>query len=165
MRVGGRRGGRQLQHLSLGGPVQQVVAFGQPRLVAAAVGAVLAVVAHVGHEPFGAAAEHRRTVELMVVVGRGDDETILEGRLHLLIDMFHDSLRHLLRSGTEASGREEQRKQMSFHNSRYFMKSQSTSSPAPISRTSRGLMSSEVKPATMMIPLGRLMVCCPLSKW
>ena len=71
-------------------PVQQVVARRQPRLVAATVEPLLAVVDHIGHQPLLACAEYRRTVYLVVVVRGCHYHAILIRRAHLVIDALHD---------------------------------------------------------------------------
>ena len=83
-------------------PVEQVAAGGNPCLVASAVGAAFAVVAHVGHKPLAVLAEHRRTVYLVAVVGRCHHHSVFVWRLHGLVDALHLLLRHCRRSGCRA---------------------------------------------------------------
>ena len=77
------------QQAPLGLPVQQVVARRQPCLVAAPVGAVLAVIYHVGHQPPSVFAEHGGTVYLMVVVCWSHHHSVFIGCAHLLVDAPH----------------------------------------------------------------------------
>ena len=117
------------EHSAQSLPVEQVVALGEPRLVAPAVSAVLAVVAYVGHHPFAVLTEHRGTVYLVVVVRRCHHHTIfiwcLDGIINLLHLRLCDGSRSRsrapptpsLRRGSEGYKGEKEKYQIySFHN-------------------------------------------------
>ena len=70
-------------------PMQQVVAFRQPRFVTSAVGTVLAVIAYVGHIPSVSFTKHSRAVYLVVVIHRCYDKAVLIGCTNLIVDMLH----------------------------------------------------------------------------
>ena len=80
----------------LGLPVQQVVAAGEPRLVAAPVVSILAVVDDVGHHPLAVRAEHRGAVYLVVVVRRGHHHAVFIGCAYLVVDALHLLLTDIL---------------------------------------------------------------------
>ena len=82
--------GRITEQAPLCLPVQQVVRRCQPRLIAAPVQSVLAVIDNIGHQPLVAHTEHCWTVYLVVVVRGGYHHTIFIGRAHLVIDALHD---------------------------------------------------------------------------
>ena len=83
-------------------PVQQVITLSEPCLVAAAVGAILAVVAYVGHQPFVTFAENGGTVELMEIVCWRHYEAVFIRCTYFVVDGLHHRLRDGICLGGQA---------------------------------------------------------------
>ncbi|OPZ97692.1 MAG: hypothetical protein BWY72_01132 [Bacteroidetes bacterium ADurb.Bin416] len=93
---------RERQHASQRGPMQEVVAFGQPGFIAPAVLAPFAVVDQVGHVPAVALPEYGGTIHLVLVVSRSHDQAEFMRCADRLVHGLHTLLRH--RSGLDGSG-------------------------------------------------------------
>ena len=74
--------------------MEQVIALGQPRLVAASVSTIFAVIADVCHQPLLAHAKDGGAVKLMEIIRRRHDETVFIRRAHFIVDGLHHGLRN-----------------------------------------------------------------------
>ena len=78
------------QQSSLGVPCEQVITFGKPCFITAAVGAVFTVVNDIGHIPFAVFAEDSGTVYLMIIVCRCHDHSVFIRCAYLFIYALHN---------------------------------------------------------------------------
>ena len=82
------------QYTPQGVPLQQIVALGYPRFIAAPVTSVLTVIHHVGHVPLVALTENGGTVYLVVIVLGSHHHAVFIGGLDFLVYLLHTLLRH-----------------------------------------------------------------------
>ena len=90
----------EAKHAAQGLPMQQVGTFGQPRLITTSILASLSVIYNIGHIPLVALTIDGRAIDLVLIVGGRNDQTILEWCQAGLEDGQHLFLRnHVGRSG------------------------------------------------------------------
>ena len=77
------------QQTTCGFPCEQVVTFGKPCLIAAAVGAVFAIIYNVCHIPLAVFTEDSGAVNLVIVVGRSNHHAVFIWGAYLFIYALH----------------------------------------------------------------------------
>ena len=75
-------------------PFKQIITFCYPGFVSTAIRSGLAIINDVRHQPLVSLTEYCGTINLMIIVGRGNGKSVLIGRLYLLINLLHPFLRN-----------------------------------------------------------------------
>ena len=80
-------------------PLKQIITFCQPGFITTAVCPSFAVVNNIGHQPFVSLTEDRRAIYFMVVVLRGNHQSVFIGCFCFFENLLHPLLRNITLSG------------------------------------------------------------------
>ena len=76
-------------------PLKQIITFRQPGFITTAVCPSLTVINNIGHQPFVSLTEDRRAIYFMVIVLRGNHQSIFIGCFCFFENLFHPLLRNI----------------------------------------------------------------------
>ena len=86
-------------------PFEQIITFCYPRFVTTTIGSTFTVVNHISHQPLVSLAKNGRTINLMIIVCRGNCKPVFVWCLYFLINLLHSFLRNFpLRIQRESGG-------------------------------------------------------------